>query len=251
MYRAALCVLSGCPFDCRNPKHDHTLTTTKTQTLYLLFKFSQKPQERRDAFEGLVLICAKACGHLTPPWRGGYHKSFDKLRHSARVPWVRRWLHEQLKKPQMDFCQFIGRRCKFALIDEIRRATSKPKLETMQYVPSKVEDEQARLGQLGKHQRHASKKTKLTGEEWFLAAQCAVSGERASNVAYAKLLGKSEGYVRKLKASLLEKLRRAKQERVDHFFSKHRHVVPATKYRKAKRVSKIQDQVWWEAKTKK
>lgn len=211
---------------------------TATENLYFRFKFCKTKREREEAFEGLVRICAKAVGHLTPPWRGTWNSDFHHLRHKSRLPWCRGWLYQHLKKPQLDLCRYVGRRCYCALVSEIRKVYSGsipvqkttaplrdsddiPTLDNGHSLPPQELLADA-LEELNKHRTHSSPKSAFTKEELdyvkFSILFRKITGKPPINVKYAERIGRSEGYVRKLAKEVRAKIHRGKQERIAHYY---------------------------------
>jgi hypothetical protein len=228
---------------------------TEAETLYLLFKVSRNPAERKDCQGRLAAICIKAVGHLTPPWRGKWNPDFDSLRHKARAPWVYRWVDEQLKVPQKDMGRYIGRRCRHALADEIRAAMRKHRVKPELTAPSPAQvlgQRQELMAALGKHIRHATKSSGLTPDERLLGFDSVMAGKPLKNVDLAGQWGCSEGQVRKVRASLLKKqkkLRLGKEQRKRHWEEKEVRQRRAA-YRAQQRAGKrgVKDVVWWDKK---
>jgi hypothetical protein len=222
---------------------------TQSERLYLLFMFSRVPGEKEKSFESLVLICAKALGHLTPVWQGKWNPDFDSLRHKSRVPWTRFWLTEQLKTPQMDLCRYIGRRCRLALIDEIRGHYRKPHPPKPEPVPAEqiLEQKQEMMAAFGKWLRHYGPKTELNADEKLLVFDCITTGKPVPNTVFAKQIGRSEGYVRKMRIGLLAKMRRGKKERVEHWERKCKAAAKAGTKLWAK-TARRDKTAWWESK---
>lgn len=237
---------------------------TETEKLYLQFRISRDAAVKKDCRGRLAAICIKAVGHLTPPWqswRSGkdgsrFSKDFDAQRHKARAPWVYRWVDEQLKTPQMDLCRFIGRRCKNALVNEIRAAKRKHRVKPGPVVPptpaeilqrenEQVAARQEVLAQLGKHTTHATGKAELTAEERLLAFDSCVKMQPIRNVDLAKQWDCSEGKIRKIRANLLKKLKLGKKQRTRHWEEKE-----ARERRAEDKAAKrgVKDVVWWDKK---
>jgi hypothetical protein len=224
---------------------------TETERLYLQFRGSRDATVKKDCRGRLAAICIKAVGHLTPPWKGKWNPDFLSLRHKARAPWVYRWMDEQLKVPQMDLMRFIGRRCKFALLKEIREATRKHHVKREPATPptanQEVERRQQLMAAFNKHLKYAFGKAELTAEERVLALDSILKGTPLRNVDLARQWGCSEGKVRKVKASLLKKFKRAKEQRTRHYEekdSRQRRQSHAARMKAGKRG--VKDKVWWD-----
>jgi hypothetical protein len=222
---------------------------TQTEELYFLYKVSKDPAVKKDCRGRLAAICIKAVGNLTPPWRGKWNPEFDSLRYKSRAPWVYRWVDDQLKLPQSDLCRYIGRRCKNALADEIRAATRKHRVRPEPAAPpdpSKIlEQQQELMATLGLHLRYSD----LTRDERLLAFDSVMALKPRRNVDVAKEWGCSEGQVRKVRASLLTKLKQGKARRKRHFEeneSRQRRAAHQAKLKAGKRG--VKDRVWWDKK---
>jgi hypothetical protein len=164
---------------------------------------------------------------------------------------VYRWVDEQLKVPQMDLCRNLPRRCHNALVDEIRRHYRKPRQKPEPPEPISAEQilehQQEMMGVLGIWMRHYSPLTELTSEEKVLVLDSIMAGHQIPNTVFARQLGKSEGYVRKLKARLLTKLRHSKKERREYWERKE----ARRKRQEAKHWAKLARRdktAWWETK---
>jgi len=230
---------------------------TLSEHLYLQYMNADTPEKRHECLRRLVGICLKAIGHLTPPWRyqGRWNPNFDALRYKARMPWVFRWLEETLKKPQKDGARYIGRRCRNALIDEIRRhqaeqrrgAKNTPEQTPEQEREYGISRRQEMMAALGTMMRYASKNASLDVVEKGIAFDSILKGSPIKNTDAAKELGRSEGYVRKKKASLWRKLKKAKWERVEHY---ERSLLAAMKkdYSSWAKKARGDETVWWDRK---
>jgi hypothetical protein len=129
---------------------------TATERLYSQWLHARVAKAKLEFESQIVAICIAACrkAHLTPPFsyedkivyrvraiqrnarRQSLHTSSDAVRSRgidpnpfwlgrflSLRPWVERWVSDELtrEKPLSDGARYIGRRCVFALIDEIRR----------------------------------------------------------------------------------------------------------------------------------
>ena len=224
---------------------------TEAELCYNRYLFGKRA-ERKRAFESLVLICAKAVGHLTPPWEGNWNPDFHALRHKSRVPWCRRWLKEHLKTWQLDFCQFVGRRCKHALIDAIRKHSShKARLVRFAgeedlspvHVPSPREQMTDALASLNVHLKHQSKRSAFSAAETDFVKASILSviktGKPPVKTQYAAQIGKSEGYVRFLAKSVEAKIRLGRAEREEHFYAGNKFATPKDSWRSVSRGSRM------------
>jgi hypothetical protein len=163
----------------------------------------------------------------------------------------------------MDLCRYIGRRCKHALINEIRRDQAAKRREVQDHRPATVNLEDGSLYDeavpqyyasprkqlndslafIKMHIRFASGASALTKEELELAEYTLLyrflGYGTVRNVAYARVIGKSEGYVRKLKKSIRAKIKLGAKERREHYWNGQKHRVPAEKFvRRGKRAGK-------------
>jgi len=205
------------------PTDGHTLT--QSERLYILYMLGFDQELCRSK---LAAICLTAIGDLTPPWirrerpnsTVTWRTEFHALRYKARAPWVYRWIDEQLKVPQMDLCRYIGKRCRQALVDEIRAHTRKhrqPKVTVTKSIEEIHRDRTEMMAVLGKILRHAGDIDFTIGER-ALIADSIMAGKPLSNVSVAKQWGCSEGKIRKMKAGLFVKLQKAKKARQDHWY---------------------------------
>jgi hypothetical protein len=234
---------------------------TQTEQLYQRYISAATATEKEDCRRRLACICLKAIGHLTPPWRGKWHPDFLSLRFKARAPWVFRWLDEQLRIPQKDGCRYIGRRCRFALIKDIRRYQSQSREERAAWrrgqkvgagnsdcpvhIFTPLEQRQELMSTFGLYLRYSTKGTQLTADEKVLTLDSILHGSPLRNTTVAKEWGKSEGYVRKVKKRLLAKMRKAKKKRREHW-EKRMKEESGNSYRQWASAARRDNTAWWD-----
>ena len=99
---------------------------TATERLYLQWRKTRSEEAKQEYFLQLAAICVKAChtAKLAPPYE---REEIDGRRLITGGPlalfkWVNEWLILEIgrKRTSEDRARYLGRRCVFALIDEIR-----------------------------------------------------------------------------------------------------------------------------------
>jgi hypothetical protein len=217
------------------------------------------PEFKQECLRRLVGICLKAIGHLTPPWRGGWHPDFLSLRYKARMPWVFRWLEEELKKRQKDGARFIGRRCRNALIDEIRKHKAEQRRKRLDAGPPQEpltpEQKQARgielrqelMAVLGLHMRYSTELNRLDPLERDITFDSIMALAPVKNVELARRYGCSEGQIRKKKKSLFGKLKRSKKARIEHY-DRQQMAAMRRNFDGWAKIARKDQAVWWDKK---
>ena len=228
---------------------------TVSEHLYLQFKNADTDEVRAEFRARLFGICKKAVGHLVPPWRGPWHPDFLALRYKARDPWIFRWLDNEVAKPLKDGGQYIGRRCRIALIKEIDRHRREKLKEDDGEDFTPLTPEQLRayhverrvelMATLGVLMRHATKVTTLDSLEKSIAFDSIMAGKPVKNVTLAVQYGCSEGQIRKKKKSLFAKLKRAKDLQRRHWELKQKRARRAG-FKGWAKSARRDKSVWWD-----
>ena len=174
--------------------------------------------EERQNLEGqLVAICITACRlrRFTPPYEWQPHPQHESLKGRwvggpfFLASWVRGWVSHEISnnEPLKDGARYIGRRCVFALIDEIRlHERQKRGAKTRnRCIDDPSEDERQRAAILrGLAEIGLPGRLPLEKDRALLKRFIAAYPDKLSNVSIALALGLSEGAIRKRRKRISE-----------------------------------------------
>jgi len=164
---------------------------------YLAAKAKRNSRRMKSALWGLICICRHACGNLRPLWSPPTPPEGVILKHpyatfffdarKDRLTFAERFVAEELKRGMAsNEARYIGRRCRFRLIDEIRLDTRRE-----HGFGRKSSDEYKAALQKLKH---------LRGDKlWRHILMCCPTWRDATNAAIARDWYRSEGWIRKLR----------------------------------------------------
>lgn len=180
---------------------------TKTEEIYGRWLGSDD-EAVQSALEGqLVAICITACRMkgLAPPFekRQGAGRSYWEGGYRALPRWVRTWLSVELGRemPLRDHARYIGRRCTYALIDEIKRHQRRRNGAQQRYRPSAIDKaETERVNSEVLDVLRAAKlhtKLRLQKDKELIIFLIQAYPRKLSNVAIAAQQKVSEGAIRK------------------------------------------------------
>jgi hypothetical protein len=180
---------------------------TATERIYQKWLEAKDKKQKRALGGELAAICIKACraGRLSPPyerhqddsgrafWRGGIR---------ALSAWVYCWVQEELQReiPLRDRARYIGRRCKFALIDKIRAYKRRKRDADLRdrSVPDQAEIKRMRLEMVRElAEAGLPSGIKLAQDRQLLIQLMDAYPKRRSNISIARQKNVTEGAIRK------------------------------------------------------